>query len=95
MDRRGIPPAQFALACAGLALGIITGIEDFLERRRKERASLAVLDPSKALASDPGYLGVAVNLAFTLLDLKGVQGALRAARSAPEGAQTALEVVGP
>jgi hypothetical protein len=91
------PEVMAALAIAGLALGTIDLIQDFLGLQSQSNAFKAVLDPSRALASEPGYTGFIVGVAFTLLGVKDVRNALRSARYAGElaAAEKALEAFKP
>lgn len=93
----GAPEVMVALVVAGAALGTIDLVLEHLRLRSQEKAFNAVLDPSRALASEPGYTGFVVSIAFTLLGIKGVRDAMRTARFAGElgTAEKALEVLKP
>jgi hypothetical protein len=84
------PPVELALAAASLLLGAIDTVQQYLKTREQDRAYRATLDPSKALASEPDYLGLVVGVAFTLLDVKGVRDAVRVGLAA-RAASTAVE----
>jgi hypothetical protein len=77
------------LAVAGLALDLLTSVSDYQAWLLQDDAFNAALDPSKALASEPGYEGLVVSLAVTLFGLKGVRDSLKAARVARTAAATA------
>ncbi len=91
------PEAMAALAVAGLALGAIDLAAEHLRLGDQGAAFNAVLDPSRSLASEPGYTGFVVGIAFTLLGIKGARDAMRTARFAGElaSAEKALEVLKP
>jgi hypothetical protein len=74
------PPVSLALAVTGAVLGLADTVQDYLNRVEQEDAFNAVLDPSKSVGSQPGYLGIVVAIGFAILDLKGVKDALGATR---------------
>jgi hypothetical protein len=91
------PPVSLALAVVGGALGLADTVQDYSKRVEQEDAFAAALDPSRSVASQPGYLGIVVAVAFNLLDIKGVADAYRAVRfAAPSvAAADALGLVAP
>lgn len=78
------PPVLFYLAIASLVLSSIETIQQFFKLRREDRAFNAVLDPTKALSSEPGYGWFCFSVVCTMLDIKGVRDALRTMRYASE-----------
>lgn len=87
------PPVLLALAVASLVLSLIDATLQFFELRTKDRAYLASLDPQLSWATEPSYVGFYVSIACSLLDLKGVRGALKGVRLADVGreAQEAVD----
>jgi len=78
------PPVGLVLAVASFVLSSIDVIQQFFKLRTEDHAFNAVLDPSKALASEPGYGWFILSVACSLLDIKGVRDALRTTRYASE-----------
>jgi len=86
------PPVSLALAVTSAVLGLASTVEDYLKRVEQEAASYSVLDPSKSVGSPPGYLGIVVALAFSLLDIKGVKDAYQTVRLAGQASVAANAV---
>jgi hypothetical protein len=89
------PPVSLALAVVGAGLGLAQTVEDYWTKLEADEAFHSVLDPGKAVASEPGYLGIVVAVAFAVLDLKGVRDAYRAVAAAETTASTAIRLVAP
>jgi hypothetical protein len=89
------PPVALVLAVVGGGLGLAQTAEDFLTKLEADEAFHSVFDPGKAVASEPGYLGIVVAVAFSVLDLKGVRDAYRAVAAAETTASTAIRLVAP
>ncbi|MFD1507253.1 hypothetical protein FE374_14310 [Georgenia yuyongxinii] len=91
------PPVALAFAVASAVLGAAETLEDYFRRAEQEDAFNAVLDPGKAVAAAPGYLGIVVGVVFSVLDVKGVMDAVAAARAfrSASAATAAAELVSP
>jgi hypothetical protein len=89
------PEAMAVLAAASVVLSGTDLILEYIKLRTDERAFRAVLDPSLALASEPGYSGFVIGLACSLLDIKGFRDALRSVRYVGEldTAQKSLDIL--
>jgi hypothetical protein len=89
------PEVLLVLAVITLVADAISSVVDFRKNLQSERAFHSVLDPSKAPAADPSYVGVIINLVGTLLDVKGFADAVRTAKFAKRAsaAQTAVNVI--
>jgi hypothetical protein len=91
------PPVAITLATISFVLGSIDNLLTYLKQRTNEHAFKASLDPSKALSSDPDYIGVIIGVAFSLLDLKGVRDEMLVgvSKEARRIAETAAKGVAP
>jgi hypothetical protein len=78
------PPVLIVLASAIAILSLVDLVNEFQANRTRQAAAHAVLDPSRSAGEEPGLLGLMLAVAFTLLDLKSVRDAARAARVASE-----------
>lgn len=91
------PPVLTVLAVTIAVLSVVDLTNEFQINRAREAAANAVLDPSRSAAEEPGMFGLMIAVAFSLLDLKSVRDAVRAARVASElaVAQRSVELVAP
>ena len=89
------PEVLLVLAAITLVADVVSSVVDFRKNLQAERAFHSVLDPSRAPASDPSYIGVVINIVATLLDVKGFADAARTAQYARRAgaAQAAVEVI--
>jgi hypothetical protein len=89
------PEVLVVLAALTLAADAISSLADFKKNLQQSDAFHSVLDPSKAPASDPSYVGVMINMVATLLDVKGFTDAARTAQYARRAgaAQAAVEMI--
>jgi hypothetical protein len=78
------PEVLAVLAAITLIANAVSSIAEFAKTLQSDRAFDAVLDPDRAVASRPSYLGTVVNVVATLLDVKGFMGAARTAAYARE-----------
>lgn len=91
------PPVLTVLVVTIAVLSLVDLANEFQINRTREAAANAVLDPSRSAAEEPGMFGLIISVAGTLLDLKSVRDAARAARVAGElaAAQRSVELVAP
>ena len=74
------PPVALAFAAASLVLSVANSLAEYQELSAKSDAASATLDPRKALCSDPSFGFFALGVAFSLLDLRAMRNAYKAAR---------------
>jgi hypothetical protein len=78
------PPVALCFAGASLVFSLLDTVFEYQELSAQDDAAHAVLDPSKALSADPSYFFFALGIATSLLDLRSIRDAYRAARVARE-----------
>ena len=88
------PEVLVALAVINSVVSAVTTVSEFITSIQNQQRLPRCPNPSKALASEPSYAGVVLNVAATLLDVKGFADALRTARFASKAAAAeSLEVI--
>lgn len=74
------PPIALSFAGASLVFSLADSLLEYQQLSAQDDAANSVLDPRKALCSDPSYGFFALGIALSLLDLRGMRNAYRAAR---------------
>ena len=74
------PPVALAIAGASLVLSLAASLAEYEQLSAESDAANATLDPRKALCSDPSFGFFALGIALSLLDLRAMRNAYKAAR---------------
>lgn len=73
-------PVALCFAGASLVFSLVDSLVEYRQLSAQDDAANSALDPRKALASDPSYGFFALGIALSLLDMRGMRNAYRAAR---------------